>query len=57
MDLKGKIRVNKTAEGDVFAVKTTRLVDEETAREVEKRWEKLQNSKNKEDDCIVPETD
>ncbi len=54
--LKGKIRVNKTAEGEVFAVKTTRLVDEETARDVEKKWERLQNSKNKDEDSVVPET-
>ncbi len=54
--LKGKIRVNKTAEGEVFAVKTTRLVDEETAMEVEKKWEKLQASKNKDEDSIIPET-
>ena len=54
--LKGKIRVNKTADGEVFAVKTTRLVDEETARDVEKKWERLQNSKNKDEDSVVPET-
>ncbi|MBQ9489475.1 MAG: hypothetical protein IJU80_06040, partial [Lachnospiraceae bacterium] len=47
--------VFKTAEGEVFAVKTTRLVDEETARDVERKWERLQNSKNKDEECIVPE--
>ena len=40
----------------MFAVKTTRLVDEETAMEVEKKWEKLQASKNKDEDSVVPET-
>ena len=53
--LKGKIRVNKTAEGEVFAVKTTKLVDEATAVEIEKRWEKAQNAKNKDEDFVVPE--
>ncbi len=47
--LKGKIRVNRTAEGAVFAVKTTRLVDENTAKEIESRWEKVLASKIKED--------
>lgn len=51
--LKGKIRVNKTPEGEVFAVKTTRLVDEATAAEVEKKWERLQNSKNKDEEYVV----
>ena len=47
--LKGKIRINKSSEGETFAVKTTKLVDEATAREVIKRWEKIQASKNKEE--------
>ena len=53
--LKGKIRINKTADGEVFAVKTTKLVDEETAKGIEKRWEKVQASKNKEETFDTPE--
>ena len=53
--LKGKIRVNKTFEGEVFAVKTTKLVDEVVAKDVERRWDKVQSSKNKEETFDVPE--
>ena len=54
--LKGKIRVNKTQEGEVFAVKTTKLVDEEIARSVEKRFEKTQNAKNRDENFdVIPD--
>lgn len=45
--LKGKIRVNRSADGEVFAVKTTKLVDEETANAIMGRWERMQKVKNR----------
>lgn len=45
--LKGKIRVNRTQEGEVYAVKTTKLVSEEVAQTVVKRWEHVQGAKGR----------
>lgn len=45
--LKGKIRVTRAAEGGVFAVKTTKLVDEQTAEMIEEKWDRLRSGKTK----------
>ena len=45
--LKGKIRVNRTQEGEVFAVKTTKLISDEEAKTINDRWEHIQNLKKK----------
>lgn len=45
--LKGKIRINKTQEGELYAVKTTKLVSAEMAETIEKRWEKTKEAKKK----------
>lgn len=45
--LKGKIRINRTQEGEVYAVKTTRLVSEEEGKSVIRRSEHLKDMKKK----------
>ncbi|MBO4290658.1 MAG: exonuclease domain-containing protein [Lachnospiraceae bacterium] len=45
--LKGKIRVNRTQEGEAFAVKTTKLVSESEAKAIIDRWEHILELKNK----------
>ena len=45
--LKGKIRVNRTQEGEVFAVKTTKLISDEEAKTINDRWEHIQSLKKK----------
>lgn len=47
--LKGKIRINRAAEGGVFAVKTTKLIDEETAEAIIDKWRRQGSSKGKQD--------
>ena len=56
--LKGKIRVNKTQEGMVYAVKTTKLISAEEAETIEKRWEHVHEIKKRPDkgqETISPE--
>lgn len=45
--LKGKIRINRTQEGEFYAVKTTRLVTEDVAQSVIDRWEHQKEAKKK----------
>lgn len=45
--LKGKIRVCKTQEGEVYAVKTTKLISGDAAETIEKRWEHVRKMKQK----------
>ena len=45
--LKGKIRVNRSRDGGVFAVKTTKLVSDEVAQSIIDRWEHMQGIKRR----------
>ena len=48
--LKGKIRVTRALDGGVFAVKTTKLVDDKTAYAIMEKWAHQQSGKQKPED-------
>ena len=51
--LKGKIRVTKSLDGGVFAIKTTKLIDDEAASAIVGKWKKQQTGKQKPEDDIL----
>lgn len=48
--LKGKIRVNKAADGGVFAVKTTKLIDECMAEAIASKWIRQQGNRGRQEE-------